>query len=200
MPQIKQVPSADTDSADPEYPAYKTFHAISEAMFRPGERIYVNNEFAIPEELNFAAAASCLILLGGESLFWTDLNWNSETISWLQFYSGCTLISEPCMATCALITDPVHMPPLKHFRIGDHESPANAAALIIQLDDIQINRGKKLAGPGIKKLARLTPMGMPNDFWKQWQEQSREYPLGVDIFFTCEDALVALPRSTHISN
>ena len=49
-------------------------------------------------------------------------------------------------------------------------------------------------------MARLLPKGMPRDFWKQWQAQSRKYPLGVDIFFTCEDALVSLPRTTQISN
>ena len=104
------------------------------------------------------------------------------------------------MATCALITMPAQMPPLNHFRIGNHGSPASAPALIIQVNDIYVNRGKKLAGPGIKNLAKLTPKGMPADFWKQWQAQTRAHPLGVDIFFACEDALVNLPRTTQIRN
>ena len=78
--------------------------------------------------------------------------------------------------------------------------PANSAAPIIQVDDIYVNKGLKLVGPGIKKIARLSAKGMPRNFWEQWLVQSRMYPLGVDIFFACEDALVALPRTTQISN
>ena len=168
MPQTKDVPRPNQDFLDPGYSVYKTFYAIYEAMYHPGERIYVDNELTAPEELNFAAAASCLILLSRKTLLWTDLNWNSENISCLQYHSRYTLISEACLATCALITKPDQMPPLHHFRIGHHDSPASAAVLIIQVDDILINRGKKIAGPGIKKPARLKPKGMPNDFWKQW--------------------------------
>lgn len=197
MPQITNTQLADMDL---DFITNQTFQAISEAMFHPGKRIYVYNEFKPPEELNFAAAASCSIILGSETLFWTDLSWNSAAISWLQLHCGCTLVSEPCMANCALITKPAHMPPLNHFLPGDNESPANSAALIIQVDDIYTSQGKKLAGPGIKKSARLTPKGMPYDFWQQWQALTRKQQPGADIFFACEDALVALPRTTDISN
>jgi alpha-D-ribose 1-methylphosphonate 5-triphosphate synthase subunit PhnH len=197
MHQFKETQMPDTGF---NHITEQTFQAVCDAMFHPGKRIYVNNEFDLPEELNFAAAASCEILLDDRSLFWTDLCWSSATINWLQFHSGCTLVSEPCMATCALITRPSLMPPLNHFRMGDNEYPANAAILIIQVDDIYLNQGKKLAGPGIKKPVKLSPKGMPHDFWQQWQEQSRQYPLGVDIFFACEDALVTLPRTTRINN
>jgi alpha-D-ribose 1-methylphosphonate 5-triphosphate synthase subunit PhnH len=197
MHQYKYTQMPETS---PDCPTEHTFQAVCNAMFNPGKRIYVNNEFDTPKELNLAAAASCEILLDNRTLFWTDLFWNSATITWLQFHSGCTLVSEPCMATCALITRPTQMPPLNHFRIGDNKSPANAATLIIQVDDIYINQGKKLAGPGIKKPVKLSPKGMPHDFWQQWQAQSSQYPLGVDIFFACEDALVALPKTTLISN
>jgi len=65
---------------------------------------------------------------------------------------------------------------------------------------LAINQGKKLAGPGIKQQVKLAIKGMPHNFWQQWQAQSNQYPLGVDIFFACEDALVALPRTTLIGN
>ena len=199
MSQIQniQIPTPVLGYSDFNTP--KGFQAIFGAMSQPGKRIYVDNQIDIPKDLNFAAAASCLILLSVDSLCWTDLSWTSATINWLQRQRGFTIVSEPCMATCALITRPDVLPPLSHFRIGDNEYPANSTTLIIQVDDIYLNKGVKLSGPGIKNMARLSPIGIPYDFWKQWQAQSRSYPLGVDIFFACEDALVALPRTAQIN-
>jgi alpha-D-ribose 1-methylphosphonate 5-triphosphate synthase subunit PhnH len=200
MRQIKNIQILNTTFANPDFQTHKNFQAIFEAISNPGKRIYVNNEIDIPENLTYAAAAVCSILMSIETLFWTDLSWNSATLRWLQLHCGYTLVTEPCMATCVLITRPTVMPPLNHFRIGENGSPANATMLIMQVEDIYLNKGQRLAGPGIKKVARLSPKGMSCDFWEQWQAQSRMCPLGVDIFFACEDALVALPRTTQIGN
>jgi alpha-D-ribose 1-methylphosphonate 5-triphosphate synthase subunit PhnH len=199
MSQMQNIEVPTPELVYSDFNTPKGFQAIFGAMSQPGKRIYVDNEIDIPEDLNFAAAASCLILLGAESLFWTDLSWNSASIGWLQRHCRCTIVSEPCLATCALVTRPAVMPPLNHFRIGENECPANAATLIIQVDDIHLSKGMKLSGPGIKKVARLSPKGIPQDFWKQWQALSGSYPLGVDIFFACEDAVVALPRTAQIN-
>jgi alpha-D-ribose 1-methylphosphonate 5-triphosphate synthase subunit PhnH len=155
MPVMNKIQAPKSGFANPDFQTHKFFQAVCEAMSNPGKRIYVDNEVDIPEDLYFAAAASCLIILGVETLFWTDFSWNSPTVRWLQHHCGCTLVSEPCLANCALITRSALMPPLNHFRIGEEESLANAATLIIQVDDIYVSMGKKLAGPGIKKMSRL---------------------------------------------
>jgi len=31
-------------------------------------------------------------------------------------------------------------------------------------------------------------------FWYQWRKLSRLHPLGMDIFFTCDDVLTAWPK------
>ena len=143
MPRINNIQRPNNGFANTDFQTHNTFQAIFKAISNPGKRIYVNNEIDIPEDLNFAAAASCLILLDVETLFWTDLSWDSATIGWLRHHCECTIVSEPCMANCALITRPNVMPPLDHFRIGENESPANTATLIIQVDDIYENKGKK---------------------------------------------------------
>jgi alpha-D-ribose 1-methylphosphonate 5-triphosphate synthase subunit PhnH len=78
---------------------------------------------------------------------------------------------------------------LNHFQIGNLQCPANTTALIIQVDDIQTRQGQGLTGPGITKRTRLTTKGMPDDFWEQWQAQSKEPPFGVDIFLPARTPL-----------
>ena len=140
-----------------DFVAPKSFQAIFGAMSQPGKRIYVDNQIDIPKDLYFAAAASCLIMLGVDSLCWTDLRWNSATINWLQHQCGFTIVSEPCMATCALITRPDVMPPLSHFRIGDNEYPANAATLIIQVYDIYLNKVETTPAAYVRLIDREWP-------------------------------------------
>jgi alpha-D-ribose 1-methylphosphonate 5-triphosphate synthase subunit PhnH len=178
----------------------QTFRAILEAMAHPGMRVKINSKLYIPELLNTASAAVCLTLFDDETPVWTDLSWNSSAINWFQSQCGCSVVTEPCMAHFALITQPSTMPPLDDFKIGDDEHPESAATLIIQVDRFNGDKVKSLSGPGIKTTTYFSPKGIRPQFWKEWQLQAALFPLGVDVFFTCNDILAALPRTTQVSD
>jgi alpha-D-ribose 1-methylphosphonate 5-triphosphate synthase subunit PhnH len=169
-------------------------------MTHPGMLVKIKSKLYIPELLNPASAAVCLTLFDDETPLWTDLSWNSSAVSWFQSQCGCSVVTEPCMAHFALITQPSAMPSLDDFKIGDEEHPESAATLIIQVDHFNDDNHKILSGPGIKTTTHFSPGGIRPQFWKEWQLQAALFPLGVDVFFTCNDILTALPRTTQISD
>jgi alpha-D-ribose 1-methylphosphonate 5-triphosphate synthase subunit PhnH len=185
---------------NPELGSEQTFRAILEAMVQPGLLVKINHNLSISDSVNTASAAVCLTLLNAQTLLWSDLDWGSTAISWFEFHCRCSVVTEPCMAHFALITQPTSMPLLDDFKIGEDKHPASAATLIIQVEGFNDPNVKILGGPGIKSATPFAPAGVPKNFWEQWQLQAALFPLGVDIFFTCNDILAALPRTTQINN
>jgi alpha-D-ribose 1-methylphosphonate 5-triphosphate synthase subunit PhnH len=185
---------------DPVLGPQHTFRAILEAMAKPGLLVKINSKLYLPERLNAASAAICLTLFDDETPVWTDLSWNSSAVDWFQSQCGCSVVTEPCMAHFALITQPTIMPPLDDFKIGDEAHPESAATLIVQVERFDDNHDKILSGPLTKTSTHFSPVGIRSQFWKQWQLQAALFPLGVDVFFTCNDILAALPRTTQVSD
>ena len=54
-----------------------------------------------------------------------------------------------------------------------------------------------LAAADLRLQAR--PTGLPFRFCSDWDEQRRYLPLGIDVFFTCVDTMVALPRGLQLT-
>jgi alpha-D-ribose 1-methylphosphonate 5-triphosphate synthase subunit PhnH len=52
-----------------------------------------------------------------------------------------------------------------------------------------------LSGPGIRDSIEIAPAGLPDWFWNDWRLNAAQFPLGVDIFFTCGETVIGLPRS-----
>jgi len=178
----------------------KTFRAIIEAMAHPGRLVRIKSKLNIPDLLNPASAATCLTFLFDEAPLWADLSWNSSAISWFQFHCGCSIVTEPCMAHYALITRPEVMPPLNTFKIGGNKHPESATTLIVQVEQFNNDKGKILSVPGMKTTTHFAPEGIPPKFWEQWQFLAASSPLGMDVFFTCNDILAALPGKTEIND
>jgi alpha-D-ribose 1-methylphosphonate 5-triphosphate synthase subunit PhnH len=193
------VPVLEPGFENPFLGPQQTFRAILDALARPGQCVKIKSKLNVPELLNAASAATCLTLLDDETPFWTDLSWNSSAVDWFQFHCGCSVVTEPCMAHFALITQPDEMPSLDDFKIGDNEHPESAATLIIQVERFNDPNCQILSGPGVKTSTHFAPAGIQANFWEQWQVQSASFPLGVDVFFTCNNSLAALPRTTQVS-
>jgi alpha-D-ribose 1-methylphosphonate 5-triphosphate synthase subunit PhnH len=104
------------------------------------------------------------------------------------------------MAAIALITDPSRMPALEDFHIGEPDRPEASTQLVIQVPGITAKtRGVPAGETSIERPLLQIPAVMPGEFWKQWEAQRRFAPLGVDVYFTCCDLLLALPRHLHCS-
>ncbi|MGD9301185.1 MAG: phosphonate C-P lyase system protein PhnH [Desulfobacterales bacterium] len=179
---------------DPEHADQQTFRAMVKALDHPGHPVQLKSKLSVPGDLNPASAALLLMLCHGETTVWADLSWDFPIIEWFQCQCGCTLVTEPCMASLALITKPSTMPPLEHFRIGDYERPETASSLIIQVTSLSAATPMN-STPAVANQARLrSPMEeVPAKFWTYWYKQSIRHPPGLDIFFTCDDILAVLP-------
>jgi alpha-D-ribose 1-methylphosphonate 5-triphosphate synthase subunit PhnH len=187
---------------DPARGSQQTFRSILDAMENPGQLITIRQDPFAPKVFNSASAATCLTLLDDETPVWTDVDWKSPAISWLQFGCGSSVVTEPSMANFAIITRPDNMPALNFFRISRYEQPEKATTIIVQVSDIlpraENTQPKNLAG----KAASLELIGVPETFWHQWRQLSSLHPLplGIDIFFTCDDVLTSLPRTRRLLN
>ena len=176
----------------------QTFRAIFAAMEHPGRLVTIHENPYAPDVLNSASAAVCLTLLGYETPVWTDADLNSPAISWLQLGCESSVVTETCMAYYAIITKPACMPALNFFRIGPFEYPEKETTIIVQVDDIIPATGTDHSNVVTYKTAWLEFKGITEKFWIQWRQLSRLNPPGINIFITCDDVLVALPRIKRI--
>lgn len=171
-----------------------TFRVILDAMEHPGQLFTIRENPYAPDVFNSATAAACLTLLDSEKALWTDIDWESPAISWLQFGCGSCIVTEPSMANFSIITKPATMPSLNYFRIDRYEYPEKATTMVVQVNDILPAPDNNFSTIIRDKTVRLEFKGVTESFWYQWQQLSQLYPSGIDIFFTCDDVLTALPK------
>jgi alpha-D-ribose 1-methylphosphonate 5-triphosphate synthase subunit PhnH len=180
---------------DPELGSQQTFRAIVKALDNPGHLVQIRSKLSAPGDLNPASAAIFLTLSHDKTTFWADLNWTFPLIEWFQYQCGCNIVTEPCMADLALITNPIAMPPLDYFRIGDDDNPDNCTTLIVQVGDLSTTATMNPIETVVNKMTTRSFLEVSPNFWDHWYFQSRRFPLGVDIFLTCNDMLAAMPRA-----
>ena len=184
--------------SDPVQGSRQTFRAILDAMAHPGRIVTTDNVLTPPRPLNPASAAVSLTLLDFETTLWTDLKSNAKGNGWLRFHSGCSVVQDPSEAVFALITSNDTIPALNKFKTGDDESPEFSTTIIIQTDGLSSTDGIRLTGPGIEDFSTLKVEGLTKRFWQDRRSQFDMFPLGVDIIFTCENRLAALPRTSRV--
>ena len=109
---------------------------------------------------------------------------------WITFHCGAPLVS-PERAVFAL-GDWAALQPAGRFAIGQPDYPDRAATLIVEMAALE-PKGAALCGPGIAEVAYLS---LPDI--AAFQANRALFPLGFDCFFTCDDRVAALPRSTHV--
>jgi len=158
----------------------------------------MDNPLLPPAPLNLASAVVCLTLLDFETTLWTDLKSHAKGTGWLRFHCGCSVVMDPSEAVFALITRSDTMPILNKFKTGSDESPESSTTLIIQAAGLSSTDGIRLTGPGIETFSTLKVEGLTKRFWQDRQSQFDMFPLGVDIIFTCENRLAALPRTSRV--
>lgn len=83
--------------------------------------------------------------------------------------------------------------PLSAYPIGTPEYPDRSATIIVECADLAAD-GATLTGPGIRDTANLS---LPET--QAFQANASLFPLGLDFFFTSDNRIAALPRSTKVS-
>jgi len=182
--------------ADPVHESQRIFRALLQAMAHPGTTVALGHGIEGPVPLDPATAAAALTLADYDTPLWID--WIADTPpvrAYLKFHCGCPIVERSQEAAFGLVTDPVNMPRLALFAQGVDQYPDRAATLLLQVPSLEGGPAVTLRGPGIRDRVTVAPAGLPDWFWNDWRLNAAQFPLGVDIFFTCGSSVLGLPRS-----
>lgn len=189
--------------ASPVFDSQANFRALLEATAYPGRIVTLPR---LPEglaeglvRLSPAAAALCLTLADLDTTLWLDQAAATDrTLAFLRFHCGAPILSSHERADFALVARPLAMPRLITFNCGEPEYPDRSATLIIDVPSLAGGPPARWRGPGIETCREVAIAGLADGFWRQWAQIRLLYPLGVDLIFTCGEALIALPRSIAV--
>lgn len=184
--------------ADPVHDSQRFFRGLLAALAHPGRAVDLTDAPEGPVPLDPATAAAALTLLDGDTPLWID--WIADTPplrAYLKFHCGCPLVAHSQTAAFGLVTDPANMPRLALFAQGVDQYPDRAATLLLQVPALAGGPVVTLSGPGIRDTTEIAPDGLPDWFWNDWRLNAAQFPLGVDVFFTCGTTVIGLPRSVR---
>ena len=90
------------------------------------------------------------------------------------------------------LTD-ISYPSLEYFRVGRYEDCEKATTIVVQVEDIYQVADHQNSNVAGNRKSRLELKGIADIFWYHWRQLSFLHPMGIDIFFTYDDVLTALP-------
>ena len=163
MDRIEQIAGG---FADPVFNAQAVFHAVMDAMARPGSIQPVAAFARPPLPLSAMAAAVALTLCDHDTPVWLDaaLEKSLEVGNWLGFHTGAPRANIPADAHFALAADPAGLIALENFSQGTHEYPDRSTTLMLQVPSLAAGDNLLLEGPGIERAAMVAPAAMPRHF------------------------------------
>jgi alpha-D-ribose 1-methylphosphonate 5-triphosphate synthase subunit PhnH len=182
---------------DTVHDAQQTFRALLDALARPGI-LQTTASLTPPERLNPSCAAACLTLLDLETTVWLQPGISDSVRSWLLFHTGCRFTAQPQTADFAVINDVETMPRLDEFSWGTAAYPETSTSLLIQMPTLEETGSAVLQGPGILDTVNIQAP-LHTDFWRQWQEMTANYPLGLDAWCFSDRQVLGLPRTARIA-
>lgn len=187
--------------ADPVLSGQKTFRALMDAMARPGSIQIIDGIKTAPEALGPTMSAVALSLVDHETTIHLDrrLGDDADVRAFLAFHTSAPRTSECANADFALVSDGLAMPDLAAFKAGTNAYPDRSTTLLIGISGFHSGRRYILSGPGIDGIATVSLDGARADLAEQLSANRQLFPCGVDVIFCAAGEIMALPRSTRIS-
>ncbi|MFB9223501.1 phosphonate C-P lyase system protein PhnH [Paracoccus cavernae] len=176
---------------NPAEQSARAFREVLQALSRPGQPRALEGT-APPAPLSPAGGTLALVLFDRTTPVLLAGAYDSAALrDWLTFHTGITVTADPAEAVFALGDWAALAPLLPAFPTGTAEYPDRATTVII--DGATSGHPVTLDGPG---LAEPLPFTLPEP--QLFAENARQFPLGLDFFFTQGAAVTGLPRSTRI--
>ncbi|WP_239954610.1 phosphonate C-P lyase system protein PhnH [Pantoea sp. Z09] len=175
--------------------AQRAFRRILKAMSEPG--VMVSLPLAQGwGALSPAATAVLLTLVDQESPLWIEPQIDNAILrSNLRFHTGVPL-SESRDAPFAL-SHASSSPCPADFAAGDNLAPEKSTTLIIEVPSLNGGLTLRLSGPGLREPRAIAPQ-LPESVLDYLRNRPHPFPQGVDLIFTCGEAMMALPRTTDV--
>ncbi|NKJ47317.1 phosphonate C-P lyase system protein PhnH [Burkholderia sp. SG-MS1] len=184
--------------ADPVHDTQAVFRTLLDALSRPGTIGEVAN--VLPDRRAGRAAraafAALLALCDYATPVWLAQP-DTALGSALRFHTGAPLVEEPAAAVFAYVHDASALPPIERFTLGTAESPDQAVTLLIRVEALTGGVPVVLSGPGILDTETISPVGLPEHFWRERAALAPLFPCGADCYLVSGARLIGLPRTTH---
>ena len=175
--------------------AQRAFRRILKAMSEPGVLVSLPLQQGWGD-LSPAATAVLLTLVDQESALWLDGRIDNEVVrSNLRFHTGVPIVAERD-APFAL-THAAANPDPALFASGDNMLPEKSTTLIVEVPSLSGGLTLRLSGPGLREPRAIAPQ-LPEAILHYLRERPHPFPQGVDLIFTCGEAMMALPRTTNV--
>jgi len=175
--------------------AQRAFRRILKAMSEPGVMVSLPLQQGWGD-LSPAATAVLLTLVDQESTLWLDGRIDNDVVrSNLRFHTGVPIVDERD-APFAL-THAAANPDPALFASGDNMSPEKSTTLIVEVSSLSGGLTLRLSGPGLREPRAVAPQ-LPEAILHYLRERPHPFPQGVDLIFTCGEAMMALPRTTDV--
>ncbi|WP_176086185.1 phosphonate C-P lyase system protein PhnH [Martelella sp. HB161492] len=184
---------------DPVFNAQSVFRNVMEAMAEPGTIRTIAESAEAPGPVGPAMSAALLTLLDNDTPCWLTQSLSDTVLaSWISFHTGATVTDEKALAAFAVIEKGAAVPSFELFATGSQDYPDRSTTLIIELASLDAGDRLTLSGPGIDGSRDVMLTGLPPHFLARWAGNRASFPRGIDIIFTCRNAILCLPRSTTV--
>ncbi|WP_273242496.1 phosphonate C-P lyase system protein PhnH [Hyphomonas atlantica corrig.] len=197
MTQTLDLSAVQSGFADPVLDAQACFRKVLDALSRPGKMAALD-VLSAPEPLNLASAGLALTLMDFDTPIYLSPSLNTGAIvSWLRFHCSAPITAVPKEASFAFLQEGDAWPALDEFHQGDAKYPDTSTSLVIQLPSLDTGQAVTLEGPGIETSETIHPVGLSESFWAERTENVADFQLGIDCYFTAENKVLGLPRTTR---
>ena len=165
-----------------EINANATFDALLWALSRPGQirRLPAPSDAPIVEAL---IDRECRVYAADPRLMPRVLQTGAE-------------ITDPALADFAFFGVMAEARDLCNVRVGSDLYPDDGATVILNAR-FDLGPVLRLKGPGVEDACKVQIGGLPEGFW-DLRTRLLRYPMGFDLFLRDGDAVMGLPRSTHV--
>jgi alpha-D-ribose 1-methylphosphonate 5-triphosphate synthase subunit PhnH len=182
--------------ADAVHDAQGVFRRVLDALSRPG-RIFTLGAHAGASRIGSAMSQVLLTLADDDTAVWWQQQ-DDAAAQWLRFHTGAPVAQHPVAAAFAVCLGVADVPALDLFATGSADAPEHSTTLLLEVPSLETGAALEWHGPGIKEVQVVRVAGLPDGFWTQWQANHAAFPQGVDIVFTCGNAVLGLPRTTRV--
>lgn len=175
---------------NPALEAAHAFRCAMNAMACPGERQILEGATP-PARLSRAAGTLILTLCDPETPIFLAGAYDCDDLrKWIAFHSGAPF--GPAAQCSFAVGTWMDLTPLTQFPMGCADYPDRSATLIVETGGTPLEE-HVITGPGVKGSGTIA---LPST--AEFIENNMRFPLGLDFFFTAEDTLTAMPRSTRV--
>lgn len=185
--------------AEPVFDAQSVFKMVMDCMARPGQIATIRPDVVPPLPMGQAAGAVALTLCDHDTAIWLSQGLaKSPAVEWLGFHTGAPLTREKPEARFAFLELNAPLCSFGLFAAGTQEYPDRSTTIVIEIAALKGGAPLTLTGPGIDGATTIAPVGLPEQFLRQWADNKTLFPRGIDVLLTAGNRILCLPRTVKI--